>query len=89
MYNLLHSAAKSGSTENAAFIIDSCIDSIEETDSNGNTPLNVAVLHRNLAVAALLLQKRANPYTRNNAGVSPATCIKNSPSLIELGKFLS
>jgi ankyrin repeat protein len=88
MKNLLHSLASNDSTQVAEFII-SNVEEIDAVDNEGNTALNIAVQNRNIAVAALLLQKGANPYARNTEGMSPSAYIKNAPTLIELVKFVS
>lgn len=56
----IHQAIKSGKIQSVAAVIDADLESIDELDEVGRSPLFTAVLHRNQAAVDLLLEHDAN-----------------------------
>jgi palmitoyltransferase ZDHHC13/17 len=68
----LHWAAYMNSEEVVAYILSvSHISFLNKRDSEGNTPLMLAVTYGNTRVVRRLLIKGANRYIRNNEGTLP------------------
>lgn len=65
----LHYAAKGGRYQAVQFLIEKQV-AIDALDKFGRTPLYLAVFHRHLEVASLLLQKDANPNIICQCGTS-------------------
>ncbi|RWR85154.1 protein ACCELERATED CELL DEATH 6-like protein isoform X2 [Cinnamomum micranthum f. kanehirae] len=71
--NVLHVAVKSGRLEVMKYILksDDLKELINEPDSEGNTPLHLAVIKRNVSVLNLLLKdKRVDTRAINNNGMT-------------------
>jgi ankyrin repeat protein len=73
----LHMAARRGSTEIAAALLD-CGADIDARDSLGDTPLRRAVNCDKVAVAALLIERGANPHSIGNKRLTPLLAVRTA-----------
>jgi len=82
-YPHIHMACSGGSVETVRFLLEHG-SSVNETDSEGDTPLHLAVNEyywkpAPADVARLLLEKGADPDIRNRSGYSPLDFLLDSP----------
>ena len=73
----LHMAARRGSTEIAAALLD-CGADIDARDSLGDTPLRRAVNCDKVAVAALLIESGANAHSIGNKRLTPLLAVRTA-----------
>lgn len=73
----LHMAARRGNVEAAEALLE-CGADIEARDSLGDTPLRRAVNCNKPLVAALLLQRGANPHSKGSKGLTPLSAARSS-----------
>lgn len=64
----IHDAARKGDTKKVAALLQSDPKLVNDRDSNGDTPLHVAALHGQVAVAQALLAAGADVNAKNNYG---------------------
>jgi len=66
----LHESARSGKLEMMQWVAD-CVESVDITNSEGQTPLHIAVANNDAAMVQLLLDRNANPVHLDNHRQTP------------------
>jgi uncharacterized protein len=79
--------AGNGHFEALEYVIKRLSVDVNVQNNEGNTPLHWASLNGQQKIVELLLQRKANPTIRNNAGLSPAT-LAESRDFMETVKVL-
>lgn len=64
----IHDAARKGDAKKVAALLQTDLKLVDDRDKNGDTPLHVAALHGQLAVAQELIAAGADVNARNNYG---------------------